>query len=89
MRGSGKPKPFKNPRIEVSTDASYGVKKEWAQVIPARIAPGDIVRGRDLGLVTEIRDYDDLDVVIFFKNGTQLRWSKRSTLMAFVKVQGG
>lgn len=95
LKGSGKPRPYKSPRIELSSD-STGAKKEWRDVSPEEVKPGDIIQGKGLvvsGRVTEVTfdgNPEAVKVVVYqMKNGTELRVQNQESIRAFVQVQGG
>jgi hypothetical protein len=97
LKGSGKPRPFKSPRIVVSTEAvSHGAKKEWQDVHFTLVEKGDIIQGEGLvvdGTVNEmLLDGDKTPivyVVLQMKNGKELRYQgEETTVRVFTRVRG-
>lgn len=92
----GKPKPFSRPSISISTGAT-GDKKEWRDVPPESVKPGDLLLGHGLvvgGTFTEVTLDDDpgtpVKVVVYeMKSGKQVRVQNQETVRAFVTVSGG
>lgn len=104
LKGSGKPRPFSAPRIEISTEI-VGAKKEWRDCDPREIEVGDIIQGKGLVVgLGEMRRFEDPVRFIFpfeMKNGTTYRYHSEyvrpthpgieigPSIRAFVKVAGG
>lgn len=87
MRGSGKPKPFKRKSITISTEVvNEGVVKKWQDLPASAVEPGDIVRGRNRGLVTGAVEHSH--IVLRYQNGTGENFNPRDVLTVFAPVRG-
>lgn len=66
-----KPKPFKNPRIEVG---SHG--RTWQTISPMFLTSGDIVSG--LGQVVSVLQDETPEIVVSFLNGVVKSYTEES-----------
>lgn len=84
----GKPKPFQNPRIEV-TSAWLGSKKEWMDITPDRISVGDLIIGK--GVVVAVLDrvaFRDPAVLCYsfeMKSGQHLSYADYELVRVFTE----
>lgn len=81
------PKPIPKARIVVSTD-TLDHKKAWQETVADFVLVGDIVQGKDRGLVENV-EHEDITVNLTFKNGRSERVFLDTPLTVFTTVRNG
>lgn len=77
-----KPKPFQRPGI--SLEGAHG--KSWQQLTAGDVRIGDIVKGHNRGLVTDVVGFSPT-VSVTFKNGITVIYMERDPVEAFAETR--
>lgn len=79
------PKPFQRPGITIEIP---GARKEWLDIVADDVQVGDIVQGRNRGLVVDVAA-DGQFITLSFKNGGAERLFLDTPVTAFVEESRG